>query len=395
MLTTLLAVLVATSPAHAGTACADLHDFALPSDTGMSAEIDWERHTGQALTLLTDGGRPDCAKELSSDLRAALRVANTEGRVNDTIAQDLQQRLGAVHAVAANVVRGWRLVQQGRPDHAQNTAQEALTSIASSGLVAQLTPTQRNRLESQANDLWTLAQDAADARKALSSGDTERAASLAQALWTMVEGWCGEGRLGVPQCVAITAEAASLLGKAEETGASGEVPYLFQRDNLLDPDTSGANTAVAMLLAHYGASVSPDEITRAWGNRFANKPAGLANVFNDQAVKHGVPVRLIPHASGTMAELDRQLAAGVPTIVHGRFAVGGHAVVALRKEGSTYVVNDPGGRWTQHYEGGYGYSGSDEGRATRYDGSAFRKAVATHDGINTGPVSWHEIRRVD
>jgi len=114
MLTTLLAVLVATSPAHAGTACADLHDFALPSDTGMSAEIDWERHTGQALTLLTDGGRPDCAKELSSDLRAALRVANTEGRVNDTIAQDLQQRLGAVHAVAANVVRGWRLVQHDR-----------------------------------------------------------------------------------------------------------------------------------------------------------------------------------------------------------------------------------------------------------------------------------------
>ena len=87
MLTTLLAVLVATSPAHAGTACADLHDFALPSDTGMSAEIDWERHTGQALTLLTDGGRPDCAKELSSDLRAALRVANTEGRVNDTRAR--------------------------------------------------------------------------------------------------------------------------------------------------------------------------------------------------------------------------------------------------------------------------------------------------------------------
>jgi hypothetical protein len=104
---------------------------------------------------------------------------------------------------------------------------------------------------------------------------------------------------------------------------------------------------------------------------------------------------LIPHSDGTMATLDRQLDAGTPTIVHGQFASSGHAVVALGKKGSRYLVNDPGGRWTESFRGGYGYSRAEDGQNAEYGGDAFRKAVATHDGVNSSAVQWQELRWVE
>ena len=394
MLAPLLALALLATPAQAGSSCSALMDFEAPGDTGMARDVDWSLEADKAAALLADQRRPDCAKALASELNAALRDALASGWVDEDEAGTVMARLGRVSHFSSELTHAWRLLQQGRPDQAQRAAQDASDLLASGGLAEELGSTRANRMESLLDDLFTLAQDAADVRAQLSAGDTTHAQQQAEILWKRAETWCQQDRLGAPQCEAVTTETAVLMGLVEERG-QGSVPYLYQQDNLLAPDTSGANTAVAMLLRHFGASVSADEITREWGHRHADKAVGLAGIFNDYAVQHGLPVRLIPHSDGTMADLDRQLEAGTPTIVHGCFASSGHAVVALRKEGSSYVVNDPGGRWTEVYRGGYGYSRATDGQNARYGASSFRKAVATHDGTNSSPLQWHEIRWVD
>ncbi len=387
MFPTMLLASVLSLPAWAGTPCGDLVSFDGVEDTGLVEA--WGVHVAHAQDL-----RADCAKRQASDVSAALREGLQDGSVDEDTAGELMARLGRLSTVSASVDRGWRLLQQGRPELAQDAAQEATALLESTGLAGELGSTQANRLRKLSSDLWTLAEDAADVRRSLAAGDHRNAQEGAEALWSLAEGWCRLGRIGELQCEAVTSEAAAIQALVQERG-QGSVPYLYQQRNLENPDSSGANTAVAMLLQHFGAPVDPDAITRAWGARFADKPGGLAAVFNDYAVAHALPVRIIPHAQGSMAELDRQLEAGTPTIVHGRFGSGGHAVVALRKEGSSYVVNDPGGRWTEHFRGGYGYSGPTDGQNARYGGNAFRKAVATHDGVNSGPVAWHELRWVE
>jgi hypothetical protein len=394
MLAPLLALALLASPAHAGDPCSALIDFEAPADTGLARDMAWGSEADKAQALLADQRRPDCAKLAASDINAALRDALAEGWVDEDEAGEVMARLGRVSHFSSELSHAWRLLQQGRPDQAQRAGQDASSLLHTGGLAAELGPTRANRMESLLDDLFTLAQDAADVRAQLSAGDTTRAQQDAEVLWRLAEGWCHQGRLGQPQCEAITTETATLMALVQERG-QGSVPYLYQQDNLLEPDGSGGNTAVAMLLRHFGAEVSPDEITRAWGHRYADKAGGLATIFNDYAVKGGLPVRLIPHSDGSMAQLDRQLDAGTPTIVHGQFASSGHAVVVLRREGSSYVVNDPGGRWTESWRGGYGYSRATDGQNARYGGSSFRKAVATHDGVNSAPVQWQEIRWLD
>ncbi len=395
MLAPIIALAILSTAPQAETPCSALIDFEAPADTGMGVhDIAWEREVDQAATLLADQRRPDCAKALSSDLSAALRAALEDGQIDEDRAGVLMARLGRVGHSATEQLHAWRLLAQGRPDQAQRAAQDASESLIKGGLAAELGSTRANRLESLLDDLFTLAEDAADVRAQLSAGDTTHARQQTERLGNLAQGWCDQGRLGQPQCEAVATEAAALMAMVEQRG-QGSVPYLYQQDNLLEPDGTGANTAVAMLLAHFGATVTPDAITQEYGHRFADKPGGLASVFNDYAVRHRLPVRLIPHSDGSMAQLDRQLDAGTPTIVHGRFGVGGHAVVALRKSGSDYVVNDPGGRWTERFEGGYGYSRATDGQNARYSGGSFRKAVATHDGVNSAAVRWHELRWVE
>jgi hypothetical protein len=392
MLALVLAALL-SSPGHAAPSCADLVSFEPPTDTGLVREIRWESEIAAATALLADHRRPDCAGPLSSELSAALRSALDEGRISEDRAGTLMAQLGRVGSFSREISRSARKIAQGQPDQAQRAAQDASEMLWSSGLAQELGSARANRMEALADDLFTLAQRATDLRRQLSAGDHHHTQQGAEALWSLTERWCASDRLGAPQCEAVTTEAAALMGIVSERG-QGSVPYLYQQRNSLAPDSSGANTCVAMLLAHFGAQVEPDEITEAYGHRFADKPAGLASVFNDYAVRHDLPVRLTPHSGGSLADLDRQLDAGTPTIVHGQFSSSGHAVVALRKSGSRYVVNDPGGRWTESFRGGYGYSRAEDGQNAEYGGDAFRKAVATHDGVNSSAVHWQELRWV-
>jgi hypothetical protein len=79
-------------------------------------------------------------------------------------------------------------------------------------------------------------------------------------------------------------------------------------------------------------------------------------------------------------------------IVHGYFTVYGHVVVTLAYSGGQYVVNDPAGRWSEVFKGGYGGSQSPtSGHAVHYQAAAFEQAIASEDGSTPVPIWYHEI----
>ena len=57
------------------------------------------------------------------------------------------------------------------------------------------------------------------------------------------------------------------------------------------------------------------------------------------------------------------------------------------------MVNDPAGRWSQVFKGGYPYADDpDVGRAIAYAAAPFDAAIATSDGLAFLPVWYHEIQ---
>ena len=183
----------------------------------------------------------------------------------------------------------------------------------------------------------------------------------------------------------------------EEVGDEGRdtppsLPYFYQYANSLHPSATCQNTSIAMVLSGLGWTGTPDTITSRFGKNLAQSPQGLAQVFNTLAADAGLDARLTPHTDGTLAGLNDLLDAGKPTIVHGYMTGYGHVLVALGTVGSDYVVNDPAGRWSERFKGGYpyGWNGS-VGRGIRYARGPFEAAIATSDGSNYLPLWYHEL----
>ncbi len=180
---------------------------------------------------------------------------------------------------------------------------------------------------------------------------------------------------------------------APDPGELPNVPYFYQYDNDLSPGSTCQNTSVAMLLAYYGWTGEPDTITSAWGKDYAQSPAGLAEVFNSYAAQMGIPQRLKARTNGTVQDVRALLAEGKPVIVHGYFTSYGHVLVTLGYDGASYTVNDPAGKWSQQFKGGYPYGyNQNGGHLVVYGKAAFEAAIATSDGASFLPVWYHELQ---
>ena len=189
--------------------------------------------------------------------------------------------------------------------------------------------------------------------------------------------------------------SAERSGSEARTGSAPSVPYFHQYSNALAPEASCQNTSVAMVLKWLGWNGTPDDITARFGKDLAQSPAGLAQVFNTLAADAGLSARLVARTTGSLEGFRAQLAAGLPTIVHGYMTGYGHVVVATAFDGSSYAVNDPAGKWTQTWKGGYPYGWSASvGRNIRYGKSAFEQAVATSNGSTYLPLWYHELTNV-
>jgi hypothetical protein len=172
-----------------------------------------------------------------------------------------------------------------------------------------------------------------------------------------------------------------------------DVPYFYQYDNDLYPGSTCQNTSIAMVLAWLGWKGEPDDITASWGKDWAQDPAGLAEVFNAYAESMGIPERLHPVTNGTIAGMKALLDQGRPVIVHGYFTAYGHVMVTLGYTAGEYIVNDPAGKWSQVFKGGYPYaSSSTAGDHIHYGAAAFEAAVATSDGSSFLPLWYHALK---
>ena len=183
--------------------------------------------------------------------------------------------------------------------------------------------------------------------------------------------------------------------EAPASSASGDddVPYFYQYANAYSPGASCQNTSVAMVLKHFGVDITPDEVTATFGKDKAQSPHGLAEVFNHFAAKAGIPERLDPVTDGSLEDFRRAVQGDDPVIVHGWMTGPGHVVVATDYDGSSYTVNDPGGRWSQGWKSsGYGTS-STAGDGVSYGASAFEQAVSTSDGYTFDPMWFHRVVR--
>jgi len=222
---------------------------------------------------------------------------------------------------------------------------------------------------------------------------------------TQVEPVTGEPEEGGSDGGTTTEESATEQPATEETpdksteteqpstGSAQNVPYFYQYANKLNPEASCQNSSLAMLLNHYGVDVTPDQITSRFGKDKAQSPEGLAQVFNQYASEAGISERLVAHRDGSMSDVNAQLQSGTPTIVHGYFTAG-HVVLATGFDGKSYTVNDPAGRWSGVFKGGYGGAQSaTSGQGVQYGYSAFRGAIATWDGYTSAPIWWHEVVR--
>jgi hypothetical protein len=169
------------------------------------------------------------------------------------------------------------------------------------------------------------------------------------------------------------------------------VPYFYQYNNAISPGATCQNTSIAMLLARYGWTGTPDDITAEFGRFYAQSPAGLAALFNTLARRASIGARLTADTSATVGELRALLQAGKPVIIHGYMTSSGHVVVATGFDGTHYTANDPAGMWNQVFNGGYPTWDQYAGRGVRYGKGAFEAAVGTSNGSNPLPLWIHVL----
>ena len=172
-----------------------------------------------------------------------------------------------------------------------------------------------------------------------------------------------------------------------------EVPYFFQYLNRLNPGQSCQNTSIAMVLSYLGWEGVPDDITREWGKDFAQEPGNLRYLFNTLATEHFLGGALSTTTVGTLDQFRRTIDSGAIVIVHGYFTSYGHVLVVTgRTEDGDYIVNDPAGRWSEVFRGGYLPSGVNTGHGIVYDMDQFEAAVSTSDGAGFLPLWFHVLR---
>src|ERR1035437_2183696 len=166
------------------------------------------------------------------------------------------------------------------------------------------------------------------------------------------------------------------------------VPYFYQYNNTINPGGTCQNTSTAMCIKFFGGTTEyPDNISSIYGTTQSQTVPGLQTVFNTEAANFNLTVRDVGHTTGTFAQIQTLLAAGIPVIVHGWFTGSGHVMVLTGYTGTDYIANDPAGKWDQIYQvGGYSGTNSTEGHTISYGKAAMEQAIGPD-----GTVWFHEF----
>lgn len=184
--------------------------------------------------------------------------------------------------------------------------------------------------------------------------------------------------------------------------AQAQTPYFYQRANSLSPNQSCQNTTIAIALNHYknyrfslndqvsSTIITPDNITQKWGKNKAQTLDGYNEVFNSEARRLGLNVRVKTYAKGTLARLNENLKQGFIVMAHGYTTSFGHVLVITGFDGTYYTCHDPYGRWNQvAYSSGY-TAGFTQGKFVKYHKNAIKNAF-----FPDGYIWMHEIHDKD
>jgi len=152
-----------------------------------------------------------------------------------------------------------------------------------------------------------------------------------------------------------------------------EMNYINQYSNGLDPESSCANTSVAMVLNFLNpkTKTSPDNLTAGkFGLLTAQSPEGISKIIQTNGINSKST------RSGRVEDLKYHLSEGRPVIVNGWFTNAGHVLVVVGYDPKTneYIVKDPAGKWNQKWK--QGYAGRD-GNNVRYKAWSFENAIKT------------------
>ncbi|MDP4536628.1 C39 family peptidase [Alkalimonas collagenimarina] len=187
-------------------------------------------------------------------------------------------------------------------------------------------------------------------------------------------------------------EIESSSSNSVSSDTTSTVPYFSQLDNQHRPHASCSLTSLAMVSSYFGiteataTSTVSDQLFERFG-LLQTVPA-LQQGFNTLALEADSPMRAHSLQNGTITQLQAELDAGRPVIVHGWFTQPGHIVVVTGFEDGHYIVHDPYGQWNLEKWGSYDSAVS--GAGIRYPQAAFEYAINDN---GTGDDLWLHLFR--
>lgn len=130
-----------------------------------------------------------------------------------------------------------------------------------------------------------------------------------------------------------------------------QVPYLSQRDNLIDPYKTCNVTCVAMILSYYGFNkqdknkqledILAQHLLDIGANRYSHEV--LRKLIEEYNLKDNFTM------NGDYNEMKKYLLEGKPLIISGKFTASGHIIVLTGFNDKGFFVNDPYGNYMSKY----------------------------------------------
>jgi hypothetical protein len=161
---------------------------------------------------------------------------------------------------------------------------------------------------------------------------------------------------------------AALFAAKPVAGKMVAVPYFWQEANTNEPGRTCNLTSLAMVMRYWGKNVTPDELySKAGGPVFTG--SGVASVAKSYGLK------AVYSEKGSAQEIKKHLDRGVPVILQGWFTESGHFIVIVGYDKTGWICNDPEGRWSQAFKGGYSAVNGSAGEGVRYGYKAVEESA--------------------
>jgi len=179
------------------------------------------------------------------------------------------------------------------------------------------------------------------------------------------------------------------------------VPYFYMYSNTSSTEKSAGYSCGVSIMHLYGgftnnvgeiggetgSGYTPDWVMDYYGATAAATVAGLDNAYNTDAWWYGTPKRIEGTSTAAFVDIENELMAGRPVIVHGDFRNQdfAHQIVLIGMGSTKFVAIDPAGKWDGVVHGNY-TKNSTAGNYVSYTKAQVKAAIG-----NDGAISLHKV----